>query len=148
MSEPTREPIQLRTHTSLWRVEKRLYTLYDWTLPMPVSVKQLAIVFGVGVPWIFIMRILGVPFSPPVGYILWLGPPAAAAYWANKPVIEGKSLVELIVSQVRYLFQPRTWAGMRPFKPDVTHDVTVDVWRRHNQPDLAAVTPEIQSLAT
>jgi hypothetical protein len=142
------EPIQLRTHTSLWRVEKRLYKLYDYTLPMPVSLKQIGIVLGVGVPWMLLMHLLGVPFSPPVGYIVWLAPPAVAAYYGNKPVIEGKSLIELLTSQIRYVLQPRTWAGMRPFKPDVTHDVNLDVWRPNGTPDIGPVEPELQSLTT
>jgi len=34
--------VELPTYTSIWRIEKRLYKLYDFRLPMPVPVGQIA----------------------------------------------------------------------------------------------------------
>ena len=35
--------MDLPTYTSIWRIEKRLYKLYDFRLPMPVPVGQIAV---------------------------------------------------------------------------------------------------------
>ena len=32
--------MELPTYTSIWRIEKRLYKLYDFRLPMPLPVGQ------------------------------------------------------------------------------------------------------------
>lgn len=124
----TVEPLQLRTHTSLWRVERRLYKVYDFTMPVPVSVRQLGVVVAVGVPWLLLLRILRVPFTPPFGELAWLAPPVLAAWWANRPVAEGKRLGELLVSQLRYLAQPRTLTGLRPAPPARAQRVWAAVW--------------------
>jgi hypothetical protein len=141
------EPIELRTHTGLWRIEKRLYKLYDFTLPMPVSVKQLGIFAVVGIPWLILMNLIGVPFAPPFGHLIWVAPPALVTWWANKPIAEGKRLGEIISSQVKYVFQARKFARMRPFQMDRVHRVHASVWRPHGLPNLNAPDPELQGLS-
>lgn len=123
------EPMQLRTHTSLWRVEKRLYKIHDITLPVPVSIRQIGIVLAVGVPWIVVMRLLRVPFAPPFGHLVWIAPPVLVAWWAGKPVAEGKRLGELLASQLRYLTQARHYAGLRPMRIGQTVLVRSEVWQ-------------------
>lgn len=141
------EPLELRTHTSLWRIEKRLYKLYDFTLPIPVSVRQLGVVFAVGVPWLILVKIIGIPFAPPFGHLIWIAPPVLVAWWANKPVAEGKRLGELLISQIRYVTQARTFARMRPFRPDTRRSVRVQVWHPGKAPQRDLPAPELQSLA-
>jgi hypothetical protein len=133
--------VELRTHTNLWQVEKRLYKVYDIVLPVPVSIRQLAVVFAVGVPWLMFMKIIGVPFSPPFGHLVWLAPPAIVAWWANKPVAEGKRLIELLGSQVRYLRQPSQFARLTPLRAPALVNVYADIWRpSERQPHQAAPT--------
>ena len=35
--------MELPTYTSIWRIEKRLYKLYDFRLPMPLPVGLVAV---------------------------------------------------------------------------------------------------------
>ena len=42
--------MELPTYTSIWRIEKRLYKLYDFRLPMPVPVGQIAVFAAITIP--------------------------------------------------------------------------------------------------
>ena len=140
------EPLELRTHTSLWRVEKRLYKLYDFTLPVPVSLRQAGTAIAVGVPWFMLMKILGVHFGPPFGHLLWLAPPALLTWYASKPVAEGKRLMELLISQFTYIMQSRVFARLRPFKPNLVHEVSVRIWHSGKAPERPSRLPETQPI--
>lgn len=129
-SNDERFPIELRTHTRLWQVEKKLYKLYDYTLPMPVSIRMLGIFILVSAVWITVMVNIGVPFAPPFGHIIWLFPPAALTWAGSKPVAEGKRLGELITSQVSFMAaQPKQMAGLRPHSAPERIYTRVAVWR-------------------
>lgn len=123
--------MELRTYTSLWNVERRLYKIYDWTIPFPngIGFLQIAAIFCVGLPWFGLMHLLGVPFHTP-GDVAWLAPPAAAAWWAGKPIAEGKTIVGLANSQLRYLLQPRTLTRLAPAGPLGPARVHAVVYRR------------------
>lgn len=127
------EPLELRTHTRLWQVEKKLYKLYDYTLPTPVSLRMIGIFILACVIWLPIVKTVGVPFAPPFGHIIWFAPPALLTYFGNKPVAEGKRLGELIFSHISYaLAQPRKVASLRAHNaPDKVY-VHVDVWSPHD----------------
>lgn len=132
------EPIELRTHTRLWQVEKKLYKLYDYTLPMPVSVRMLGIFIVSFGFWALVCSIIGVPFAPPFGHLIWITPPAAATYFGGKPVAEGKRLGELLASQWAYLIsQSKAYAGLAPHTAPATIYLRADVWRS----DKAALVP-------
>jgi hypothetical protein len=123
--------VELRTYTGLWNVEKRLYKFYDVNLPYPVSIKQLGIGIGVLFPWIGLMNLLNVPFQTP-WHVVWIFPPAIAFYFANKVVAEGKTLSELMLSQIKYYTGARVYARLRPI-PKVDGQrivVTGTAWRR------------------
>lgn len=123
--------MQLRTYTGLWKVEKRLYKFYDINLPYPVSVKQIGILMVTAVPWLGLMGILGVPFAPPFGHLIWLAPPVIITWFANRPIAEGKTAFEYAWSQLGYVLRPRVWADLRPAdrKPR-RFTVRVRPWRR------------------
>ena len=125
--------MELRTYTGLWNVEKRLYKFYDIDLPYPVSLKQLGLLIGTGVPWVLLMTILHIPFAPPFGHLLWIAPPALLTWWANKPVAEGKKLFDYVTAQASFWLRPKSYAALEPV-PDIpdTHRVTAMTWRRHN----------------
>lgn len=133
--------MELRTYTRLWSVEKRLYKLYDVSLPFPISVKQVVIFFGFGVPWFFLCQVLGIPFSPPFGFLIYLAPPPLLAYWGNKPVAEGKTLVDFVVSQVTYFFSARVYADMFVAGKEETFPVDGTVWSRTKWKKLEKETP-------
>ena len=133
MSEKS-SPIYLRTHTRLWHVEKKLYKLYDFTLPVPVSFKLLGLILGFGLPWIFIVRTLGVPFAPPFGHLIWLAPPTILAYFANRPIAEGKKLFEYVGSQVGFFFESKKYAALKPYEDEEKeYRVHAAVWEPRNR---------------
>ena len=121
--------MELPTYTNIWRIEKRLYKLYDFRLPMPLPVGQIAVFAAIAVPYVVLLKVIGLPFSHT---LLWLYvlPPAALAWLITRPVLEGKRLPELVHSQVRYLSEPRTWCRMAPLAEKEEITVVARVWRR------------------
>ncbi|MGO9293829.1 MAG: TcpE family conjugal transfer membrane protein [Streptosporangiaceae bacterium] len=126
--------MDLPTYTNIWRIEKRLYKLYDFRLPMPLPVGQIAVFAVIAVPYVLVLSLAGLPFSHT---LLWLYvlPPAVLAWLATRPVIENKRLPELLVSQVRYLAEPRTWCRLATLAEPDEITVTCRVWRR-DPPEL------------
>jgi hypothetical protein len=136
--------LELPTYTNIWRIEKRLYKLYDFRLPMPLPVGQIAVFAAIAVPYVVVLKVIGIPFSHT---LLWLYilPPGALAWLITRPVLEGKRLPELVVSQVRYLGEPRTWCRMAPLAEKEEIAVIARVWR---QGDAAvAAVPEATAAA-
>jgi MinD-like ATPase involved in chromosome partitioning or flagellar assembly len=121
--------LDLPTYTNIWRIEKRLYKLYDFRLPMPLPVGQIAVFTAIAVPYVVVLKLVGLPFSHT---LLWLYilPPGALAWLVTRPVLEGKRLPELVVSQLRYLNEPRTWCRMAPLAERDQIAVVARVWRR------------------
>jgi hypothetical protein len=121
--------LDLPTYTNIWRIEKRLYKLYDFRLPMPLPVGQIAVFAAIAVPYVVILKLAGLPFSHT---LLWLYilPPGAMAWLVTRPVLEGKRLPELVVSQVRYLAEPRTWCRMAPLAEKDEITIVARVWHR------------------
>ena len=39
--------MDLPTYTNIWRIEKRLYKLYDFRLPMPLPINWIAVFAGI-----------------------------------------------------------------------------------------------------
>jgi hypothetical protein len=132
--------VDLPTYTNIWRIEKRLYKLYDFRLPMPLPVGQIAVFAAIAVPYVVILKMVGLPFSHT---LLWLYilPPAALAWLVTRPVLEGKRLPELVVSQVRYLNEPRTWCRMAPLAERDEITVIARVWRRADTGVVAVSRP-------
>ncbi len=133
--------MDLPTYTSIWRIEKRLYKLYDFRLPMPVPVGQIAVFAAITVPYVILLTILGLPFNHTL-FWLYVLPPGVITWLATRPVLESKRLPELIISQVRYLGEPGTWCRMAPLaeKDDVV--IIGKVWHRdEEQVRSPAATP-------
>ena len=132
--------MDLPTYTNIWRIEKRLYKLYDFRLPMPLPVGQIAVFTAIAVPYVVILKVLGLPFSHT---LLWLYilPPGALAWVVTRPVLESKRLPELVVSQLRYLSEPRTWCRMAPLAEKDEIVITARVWRRAGGQAQAAGDP-------
>ena len=136
--------MDLPTYTNIWRIEKRLYKLYDFRLPMPLPVGQIAVFTAIAVPYVVVLKVAGLPFSHT---LLWLYilPPGALAWLVTRPVLEGKRLPELVVSQLRYLNEPRTWCRMAPLAERDQIVVVARVWRRADgamTDDVPAVTSQ------
>jgi MinD-like ATPase involved in chromosome partitioning or flagellar assembly len=141
--------LDLPTYTNIWRIEKRLYKLYDFRLPMPLPVGQIAVFTAIAVPYVVVLKLAGLPFSHT---LLWLYilPPGALAWLVTRPVLEGKRLPELVVSQLRYLNEPRTWCRMAPLAERDEIVVVARVWRRADgavADDVAVVTSQSAAVA-
>jgi MinD-like ATPase involved in chromosome partitioning or flagellar assembly len=129
--------VDLPTYTNIWRIEKRLYKLYDLRLPMPLPLGQIAAFVGITVPYVLFLTLIGIPFNHNL-FWLYVLPPWAITWLATRPVLENKRLSELLVSQVRYIGEPKVWCRMAPAaeKDEVT--VTARVWHSRRR---AAVQP-------
>ena len=121
--------MELPTYTNIWKIEKRLYKLYDFRLPMPVPVGQVAAFLAIAIPYMVILTMAGMPFSHTWVW-LYVLPPGVLAWLVTRPVLEGKRLPELVVSQLRYLSEPRTWCRMAALAEKDQIFVTARVWRR------------------
>jgi hypothetical protein len=120
--------VELPTYTNIWKIEKRLYKLYDFRLPMPLPVGQIAAFLAIAVPYTLILTFVGMPFSH-TWLWLYLLPPGVLAWLVTRPVLEGKRLPELVMSQLRYLGEPRTWCRMAPLAEKDEILVSARVWR-------------------
>ncbi|MGI5167381.1 TcpE family conjugal transfer membrane protein [Spirillospora sp. CA-253888] len=125
--------MDLPTYTNIWRIEKRLYKLYDLRLPMPLPLVQIGVFAGVFVPWIVLLRFVGIPFESP-WHVLYVVPPGVLTWLATRPVIEGKRLTELLLSHSRYLAEPRTWCRLTPIREPREVVIVARVWRRPQAP--------------
>ncbi|WP_198167587.1 conjugal transfer protein, partial [Microbispora sp. ATCC PTA-5024] len=120
--------MDLPTYTNIWRIEKRLYKLYDLRLPMPLPVVWIGVFVGVLVPWCFFLYLIGLPLEAP-WHVVYLVPPGVLTWLSTRPVIESKRLTELLQSQVRYMTEPRTWCRMAPSGEPDEITVVARVWR-------------------
>ena len=119
--------MDLPTYTNIWRIEKRLYKLYDLRLPMPLPLGQIAAFAGITVPYVLLLTLIGIPFNHNL-FWLYVLPPWALTWLATRPVLENKRLPELLVSQVRYLGEPATWCRMAPSAEQDEIAVSGRVW--------------------
>lgn len=95
-------------------MEKKLYTIYDVTLPMPISLKVAGAFAATGLPWWGLLAVINVPFGD--FFMFYLFPPIGLAFMASKPIFQKKTLSEFLVSQIKYLLQPKRLAGLRPLR--------------------------------
>src|SRR3954466_14347274 len=121
--------MDLPTYTNIWRIEKRLYKLYDLRLPMPLPLVQIGVFVGIFLPWIILLQIAQVPFHAP-WHVVYIVPPGVLTWLATRPVIEGKRLTELMISQIRYLTEAKTWARLTPIREPDEVAIVGRVWLR------------------
>ena len=122
--------MDLPTYTNIWRIEKKLYKLYDFRLPAPLPITWIAVFAGITVPYIFFLVVIGLPFNHNLVW-LYVLPPGVLTWLTTRPVIESKKLPELVSSQLRYLTEPQTWCRMAPLAEKDDIFLTVRAWHRH-----------------
>jgi MinD-like ATPase involved in chromosome partitioning or flagellar assembly len=122
--------VDLPTYTNIWRIEKRLYKLYDFRLPAPLPITWIAVFAGITVPYIFFLVVIGLPFNHNLVW-LYVLPPAVLTWLTTRPVIESKRLPELVSSQLRYFAEPRTWCRMAPLTEKDEIFLSARVWYRY-----------------
>ena len=129
--------MEVKTYTDFWGMEKKIYSLYDLSLPAPVSIRTVGIFLGIGLPWVLLLSALHVTLEPP-WFLLYIVPPAALAYFGGKPIFEGKNLMQYMASRGRYLFQSKYYKGLTPTMDDseVYYEVSLKVWHPDNGQDI------------
>jgi conjugation transfer TcpE-like protein len=125
--------VDLPTYTNIWRIEKRLYKLYDFRLPMPLPINWIAVFAGITIPYIVLLVAIGLPFNHTLVW-LYVLPPGLLTWLTTRPVIENKRLPELVESQVRYLAEPRVWTRLTPLNEKDQMVVTARVWHARQAP--------------
>jgi len=121
--------VDLPTYTNIWRIEKRLYKLYDFRLPMPLPISWIAVFCGITIPYVVVLAAIGVPFNHNLVW-LYVLPPGVLTWLTTRPVLENKRLHELLVSQLRYIGEPRTWCRLVPLSEKNEIRVYARVWHR------------------
>jgi hypothetical protein len=105
--------MDLITYTSIFRFERRLYAIYDWELPFPVSLFQLVSFVGaLGLTFV-VSGFLGVAPSAGTAWV-FVVPPGFAAWLASQPVADAKRPHAWIGTQARYLTEARVLNRLRP----------------------------------
>ena len=67
--------MDLPTYTNIWRIEKRLYKLYDLRLPAPLPITWIGVFVGITVPYVVFLFVIGLPFNHTLVW-LYILPPA------------------------------------------------------------------------
>lgn len=113
MATEDEPPVEVRNYTPFWSLERKIYSFYDVQLPFPISLTLLGVFLAVGIPWGFLMWALQVPLTPP-WFLIWLVPPGFVAWASNKPIFEGKTLIEFVRSRVKHLTENRKYKRLEP----------------------------------
>lgn len=101
--------MEVKNYTNIWSEEKKLYSIYEWTLPTPIGFRQIGL-FALGaVIWCPIMAVLSVPIGTALGFFFWFAPPVVLAIVGNgkSSLFESKSIFQYLRSIIGYLFQPK-----------------------------------------
>lgn len=102
---------KIRSYTSIWSVEKVLYSINDLRLPFPISFTQMT--------WfvlsLFLMILLGNVFPLSLidgAFLKYLGIPFACTWFLSQKTFDGKRPHRFVQSILMYTFRPkRTFAG-------------------------------------
>lgn len=105
--------MEIKTFTSFWNIEKKIYSIYDIQLPFAVSIRSIGIFTVTGIPYWIILSIFGVPFGLST-LVFWLAVPLILSIIGNRPMFEGKNIVDYLTSQIKYLFESKRYKGLKP----------------------------------
>lgn len=105
--------MEIKTFTSFWNIEKKIYSIYDIQLPFAVSIRSIGIFTVTGIPYWIILSIFGVPFGLST-LVFWLAVPLILSIIGNRPMFEGKNIVDYLTSQIKYLFESKRYKGLEP----------------------------------
>lgn len=101
----------LPTYTSVFRLRRRLYAVYDWELPVPVGLLEVAVFAGGVALFALLGRLLGIPLTPGTAWF-FLVPPGFLAYLARQPVADHKPPHAWLGARLRFLLEPRRLVGL------------------------------------
>lgn len=106
---------KIRSYTSIWSVEKVLYSINDFKLPFPITFTQMT--------WFVVSLFFVILFGnlPPLSlidgaFLKYFGIPLALTWFMSQKTFDGKKPYGFLKSVVTYLARPKiTYAG-KPVK--------------------------------
>lgn len=104
--------MEIKTFTSFWNIEKKVYSIYDIQLPFAVSIRSIGVFAATGIPYWLILSMFGVPFGLSL-LVVWIAPPLVFAIIGNRPMFEGKNIVDYLNSRVKFLFESKKYKGLQ-----------------------------------
>lgn len=105
---------ELKSYTSIWKVEKVLYGLQDVTLPIPLTFSQMEWLLASEALMAFILNKL-----PPLCYsdnflLKWIVVPAGITWFMSKKTFDGKKPYSFLKSVIAYFLRAKlTYAGKK-----------------------------------
>ncbi|SFK14362.1 TcpE family protein [Marinilactibacillus piezotolerans] len=128
---------KIRSYTSIWSVEKVLYSINDLKLPFPLSFTQMT--------WfvlsLFLMIILG--NLPPLSFIegaflKYLGIPVGITWFMSQKTFDGKKPFNFLKAVIAYAFRSkRTFAGKKVTLDSQKHTEPITIVRSETVNDLS-----------
>lgn len=114
--------------TNLFTREMLLYSLFEVKLPKPVRIifvgYYLIVFLIIGVPLIYLLGVGN-------GYLLVLefGIPAVFAHFLSQPIWGGKSFLQFMICQIKYIYSPKLYFdgeyGKKPLTYKINHEIQV-----------------------
>lgn len=123
-----RDEIELPVYTSIFRLQRRLYRVYDVDLPAPVTFPQVVAFLLAAFVTVVALRMIGVDLTPGSAWV-FLVPPAMAAWVANRRISDERSPAQWCASQLRHLVEPRTLTSFSPDRQRDAVSFSVAEWR-------------------
>ena len=126
-------------------MEKKVYSIYDLQLPVAIPVRAIGVFGIIGLPYWLVLNIFGFPFALN-GLVIatWIIPPAVAAFFSNKPIFQGKNVVDFVKSQYTFFMEAKTYKGLSPATEAYATDeyfeekfYTMDVSDKETELDIA-----------
>lgn len=118
---------KIRSYTSIWSVEKVLYSINDFKLPFPITFTQMT--------WfvlsLFAVMLLGnvPPLSMINGaFLKYFGIPMAITWFMCQKTFDGKKPYGFLKSVIAYLIRPKiTYAGkpVKLHKQKMNEEITI-----------------------
>lgn len=106
---------EIRSYTSIWSVEKVLYSINDFKLPFPITFTQMT--------WFVVSLFLVILFSnlPPFSlidgaFLKYFGIPLAITWFMSQKTFDGKKPYGFLKSVMTYLARPKTTYAGKPVK--------------------------------
>lgn len=106
---------KIKSYTTIWNVEKVLYSINDVNLPFPITFTQMA--------WFIMTEFTIIMFGdlPPLQmidgvFLKYLGIPIAVTWFVSQKTFDGKKPYRYVISMIAYTLRSKiTYAG-KPVK--------------------------------
>ena len=105
--------MEIKTFTSFWNIEKKIYSIYDLQLPFAISIRSVGIFAATGIPYWLILSMFGLTFGLE-SIVIWLALPLTFAVIGNRPIFEGKNIIDYLNSRIKFLFESKKYKGLLP----------------------------------